>query len=246
MREQEMEARLALQDFNNLQITIRGLESRYRKDCITEEEMASQLQNLRQIFMDKAKEMTSLFKNSFFKESLVANLIAKYKKKFEYKPEEVYDYLAELYADMAELYKSSCEQFLTSWANANDAETTQKFQSQIEIMDKMLKALEERRMARASRNFEPKKEKKPEPKQEEPKPEEVKPEEKPEKDKKQGKGKGKKGLRAVVIRPRGGSKIYHVKSSETKAKEASAEKAAQRALKKPESEMTFAPRQMSR
>ena len=43
MREQEVSQRMALSDFNDLQIKVRALESRYRKDCITEEEMARQV-----------------------------------------------------------------------------------------------------------------------------------------------------------------------------------------------------------
>lgn len=247
MREQEVEVRLALQDFNNLQITIRGLESRYRKECITEEEMANQLQSLRQTFIDKAKEMTSLFKDSFFNESFATNLIAKYKKKFEYKPEEVYDCLSELYADMAELYKNSCRQFLDKWSNANDAETMKSFENQIAVMDRILKMLEERRNSRAGRNFEPKDVNKKETKPEANKVEEVpktEQDKKPKKDNK--KGKTKKGLTAVVLKPRGGSKLYHVKSSEARAKEIALQRAAQRAMTKPASQPALEPRQMSR
>ena len=69
MRERELAPRMALADFNSIQIKLRSLESRYTKDCITTEEMSEEIQKYRQLFIEKANEMTSIFKNKFFKES---------------------------------------------------------------------------------------------------------------------------------------------------------------------------------
>ncbi len=143
MREQEVNARFALAEFNDLLIRVKSLDSRYRKDCITDEEMANQIQDLRQIFIEKSKEMTSLFKNPFFKEGFVPSLVAKYKKKFEYKPEEVFVYLDQLYADLANLYQRSCKIFLDDWSNSNDEEANNmvKKEYQDQIAEKICKGI---------------------------------------------------------------------------------------------------------
>lgn len=254
MREQEVNARFALAEFNDLLIRVKSLDSRYRKDCITDEDMACQIQDLRQIFIEKAKEMTALFKNPFFKEGFVPSLVAKYKQKFEYKPEEVFVYLDQLYADLANLYQRSCKMFLDDWSNSNDEEANHKIRAQLEMLDKVIATLKQRQksnqMKQLKQNEAAEKAQKAEEERQAKKKQEKPEEEKPEEDKKQGKkkDKGAKKIKGVILKaaPRGGSKIYYVKNSETREKEAAAQRAATRAMSKPAHQPALAPRQMSR
>lgn len=254
MREQEVNARIALSEFNDIAIRVKSLDSRYRKDCITDEEMAHQIQDLRQTFIEKAKEMTSLFKSRFFKESLVANLVAKYKQKFEYNPEEVFTHLDQLYADFMNLHHASLKLFLDGWSDSYDEEAEKKYKAQLETLDNLIKIFEARKSNYNSRvarqNEAAEKAQKAEEERQARKKKEKPEEEKPEEDKKQGKkkGKGAKKIKGVILKaaPRGGSKIYYVKNSETREKEAAAQRAATRAMSKPAHQPAMAPRQMSR
>ena len=254
--ERDMTVRIALSDFNDLQVKMRGLESRYKKDCITDEEMAKQIQDLRQVFNEKAKEMTSLFKNPFFKDNFVPNLVAKYKQKFEYNPEEVSSCLNDLYADLASLYQRSCQLFLDEWSNTNDAEAEKTLKSQIQMLDEIIQKLSQRQveqqMKKAKQDEKAEKAAERERKAEEEKKKKAAEEEKekPEEEKKQKgkKGKGSKKVKGVILKPapRGGSKIYYVKNSETREKEAAAQREAKREMSKPAHQPALAPRQMSR
>ena len=256
MREQEVNSRVALAEFNDILIRIRSFESRYKKDCITDEEMAKQIQDLRQVFNEKAKEMTSLFKNPFFKDNFVPNLVAKYKQKFEYNPEEVFVYLDQLYADFASLYQRSCQLFLDDWSEANDAEAEKKIKAQLEMLDNIIKTLDQRnkntKMKQAQQDEKAEKAAERARKAEEEKKKKAAEaeEEKPEEEKKQKgkKGKGSKKVKGVILKPapRGGSKIYYVKNSETREKEAAAQREAKREMSKPAHQPALSPRQMSR
>lgn len=255
MREQEIGSRQAIAEFSDIEIRIRALDSRYRKDCITDEDMAKEIQELRQMFTEKAKEMTSLFKNPFFKEGFVPNLVAKYKKKFEYKLEEALSYLDQLYADFANLHQRSLAMLLDNWADTNDEEAKNKIKRQLEMLDDLIKKIELRQQNYknqvARQDAAAEKARKAEEKRQEQKKKEKPEEEKPEEDKKtkdKKKGKASKKLKGVILKhaPRSGSKIYYVKSSEAREKEASAQRAAQRAMSRPAHQPALAPRQMSR
>ncbi len=252
MREQEVNSRVALAEFNDIMIRVRTLDSRYRKDCITDEEMAHQIQDLRQVFIEKSKEMTSIFKNPFFKDGVVPNLVAKYKKKFEYKPEEVFVCLDQLYADLAELYQKSCQMFLDEWSHLNDDEANKKIKAQLETLDKVIATLEQRQKNYKMKQVEQEEKAEKAQKAEQKRQEQAKKakEEQPEEEKKPKgkKAKDAKKIKGVILKPapRGGSKIYYVKNSETREKEAAAQRNVQRAMSKPAHQPALAPRQMSR
>ena len=251
MREKEVAPRASLAEFNDILVKVRMLDSRYKKDCITEEEMSKSIYELRQTFTEKANEMSKLFNNSFFKNNYIPSLIGKYKQQFEYDPDKIEEYLDQLYADFVNLYHQSCSMFLDEWAEANDAEAEQAISAQKAQLESLIETLkrrsEERKMkekmldekiARRQKEEEERRAKAEKEKKEK--------EEKEQKEEQKDK-KDKKGKKGVILRrvPRGGSKIYYIKTPEAKAKIA-AKSGASKESSKTESQPALESKQMSK
>lgn len=256
MREKEVAPRASLSEFNDILVKVRMLDSRYRKDCITEEEMSKSIYELRQTFIEKANEMSKLFNNSFLKNNFVPSIIAKYKQQFEYNPDDIYEYLDQLYADFVSLYHQSCALFLDEWANENDAEAEQTISAQKAQLEDILNNLKRRREERKMKEKmldekiarRQKEEEERRAKAEKEKKEKEEKEQKEEQKEEQKDKKDKKGKKGVILRrvPRGGSKIYYIKNPEAKAKIAAAKSGASKESSKTESQPSLDSNQMSK
>lgn len=253
MREKEVAPRASLAEFNDILVNIKMLDSRYRKDCINEEEISKNIYELRQTFIEKANEMSKLFNNPFLKNNLVPSLIGKYKQQFEYNPDDIYEYLDQLYADFVCLYHQSCALFLDEWADENDAEAEKTISAQMSKLEGILNNLKQRREERKMKEIMQKEKSERRQKEEEErrakaKKEKKEKEQKEEQKEEQKDKKDKKGKKGVILRrvPRGGSKIYYIKTPEAKAKIAAAKSGASKQSSKAESQPSLDSNQMSK